>query len=194
MCGNAAKVLVCPHRGLSKDNHEEKFPPKLAAKRMNEFVKKESESVKRENESVKSDNEFVESDNEFVKSDAEFVKKDIEFEKKDIELYADDKSTDEVKLKDSTLSDGNERIPEKIRFYKKKTKNDPELAERKANRADLADLFAKDALGSAHRAHSSTEDVNIIRKQSVFSFFLNSDMYYIPIESLHFSTTFPSNK
>src|SRR3954447_16805933 len=45
---------------------------------------------------------------------------------------------------------------ENVRFFEGETKNDPELAKRYAQ---LADVYVNDAFGSAHRAHASTEAV-----------------------------------
>jgi phosphoglycerate kinase len=45
---------------------------------------------------------------------------------------------------------------ENVRFFDGETKNDPELAKRYAQ---LADVYVNDAFGSAHRAHASTEAV-----------------------------------
>jgi phosphoglycerate kinase len=47
-------------------------------------------------------------------------------------------------------------LMENVRFDAGETKNDPELAQRYA---DLADVYVNDAFGSAHRAHASTEAV-----------------------------------
>jgi phosphoglycerate kinase len=45
---------------------------------------------------------------------------------------------------------------ENVRYEKGETSNDPELAQRYA---DLADVYVNDAFGAAHRAHASTEAV-----------------------------------
>jgi phosphoglycerate kinase len=54
------------------------------------------------------------------------------------------------------VPDGDVVMLENIRFEPGETKNDPELARRLA---DLADVYVNDAFGSAHRAHASTEGV-----------------------------------
>jgi len=54
------------------------------------------------------------------------------------------------------LKPGDVLVLENTRFYPGETKNDPALS---AQFAKLADLYANDAFGSAHRAHSSTEGV-----------------------------------
>jgi phosphoglycerate kinase len=52
--------------------------------------------------------------------------------------------------------DADVALMENVRFHPGETKNDPELAQRYA---DLADVYVNDAFGSAHRAHASTEAV-----------------------------------
>jgi phosphoglycerate kinase len=52
--------------------------------------------------------------------------------------------------------DGDVVLLENIRFEPGETKNDPELARRLAERADV---YVNDAFGAAHRAHASTEGV-----------------------------------
>src|SRR3954452_3045723 len=54
------------------------------------------------------------------------------------------------------VPDGEVVMVENVRFFAGETKNDPELAQRYAN---LADVYVNDAFGAAHRAHASTEAV-----------------------------------
>src|SRR5918997_7022453 len=54
------------------------------------------------------------------------------------------------------VPDGHVVMLENVRYEKGETKNDPELAQRYA---DLADVYVNDAFGAAHRAHASTEAV-----------------------------------
>jgi phosphoglycerate kinase len=54
------------------------------------------------------------------------------------------------------VPDGDLVMLENVRYEKGETKNDPELAERYAQ---LADVYVNDAFGAAHRAHASTEGV-----------------------------------
>jgi phosphoglycerate kinase len=54
------------------------------------------------------------------------------------------------------VPDGDVVMLENVRYENGETKNDPELAQRYA---DLADVYVNDAFGAAHRAHASTEAV-----------------------------------
>ena len=56
----------------------------------------------------------------------------------------------------ATLRDGDVCMLENIRFDPAEERNDPELARRLA---ELADVYVNDAFGAAHRAHASTEGV-----------------------------------
>lgn len=56
----------------------------------------------------------------------------------------------------SLLQDGDVLLLENVRFHKGEEKNDPELAKKFAN---LADVFVNDAFGTAHRAHASTAGI-----------------------------------
>jgi phosphoglycerate kinase len=63
---------------------------------------------------------------------------------------------DEVKAEAEALEPGDVLMLENVRYEAGETKNDPELAKRLAQ---LADVYVDDAFGAAHRAHASTEGV-----------------------------------
>jgi phosphoglycerate kinase len=63
---------------------------------------------------------------------------------------------DEVKRMAEGLAPGEVLLLENSRFEEGETKNDPALAERLA---ELADVYVNDAFGTAHRAHATTEGV-----------------------------------
>ena len=69
---------------------------------------------------------------------------------------AEDVVGESAKTLAAGLGDGDVMLLENVRFEKAETKNDPELARRLA---DLAEIYVNDAFGSAHRAHASTEGV-----------------------------------
>lgn len=54
------------------------------------------------------------------------------------------------------MNDGEILLLENVRFYPGEEKNDPELAQRFA---ELADVYVNDAFGAAHRAHASTTGI-----------------------------------
>jgi phosphoglycerate kinase len=63
---------------------------------------------------------------------------------------------DDVRALTERLGPGDILLLENVRYEPGETKNDPELA---AKLAELADVYVDDAFGSAHRAHASTEGV-----------------------------------
>ena len=63
---------------------------------------------------------------------------------------------EQAKLLVRALGPGDILVLENVRYEPGETKNDPELARRLA---ELADIYVNDAFGTAHRAHASTEGV-----------------------------------
>jgi phosphoglycerate kinase len=63
---------------------------------------------------------------------------------------------DQVAAFARNLTPGDILVLENVRFEPGETRNDPELA---ARLAELADVYVDDAFGAAHRAHASTEGV-----------------------------------
>ena len=70
--------------------------------------------------------------------------------------FATDTIGDSAKGTVAALEDGDIALLENLRFDKREKKNDPEFARALA---DLADAYANDAFGTAHRAHASTAGV-----------------------------------
>ncbi|MBZ4654646.1 MAG: phosphoglycerate kinase [Peptococcaceae bacterium] len=71
-------------------------------------------------------------------------------------LYAADCGGPESVKAVEGMKPGQVLLLENVRFYAGEEKNDPELARKLAQ---LADVYVNDAFGTAHRAHSSTEGV-----------------------------------
>lgn len=65
-------------------------------------------------------------------------------------------------IEDAKPATGEVTLVENIRFFKGEKKNDPALAQKLA---DIADIYIMDAFGAAHRAHASTEGA--VRKAKV---------------------------
>ncbi len=63
---------------------------------------------------------------------------------------------DDVRAFSEHLGRGDLLMLENVRFEPGETRNDPQLASRMA---ELADVYVNDAFGAAHRAHASTEGV-----------------------------------
>ena len=63
---------------------------------------------------------------------------------------------EQAKLLAGQLEPGDILLLENVRYEPGETKNDPELARRLA---ELADIYVNDAFGTAHRAHASTEGI-----------------------------------
>lgn len=71
-------------------------------------------------------------------------------------VFVDDCVGPKVEQAAAALKDGDVLLLENVRFYAEEEANDPAFAERLAQ---VADIYANDAFGSAHRAHASTEGV-----------------------------------
>ena len=66
--------------------------------------------------------------------------------------FVDDTYGEKAKAAVDALQDGEILVLENVRFDKREKKNDPEIAKKLA---DLADIFVLDAFGTAHRAQGS---------------------------------------
>ena len=70
--------------------------------------------------------------------------------------FATDVVGEDAKAKIAALKEGEAVLLENTRFEAGETKNDPDLAKKMA---DLAEIYVNDAFGAAHRAHASTAGV-----------------------------------
>ena len=71
------------------------------------------------------------------------------------------------------LNDGKVLLLENTRFHKEETANDAEFAKQLAN---LGDVYINDAFGAAHRAHSSTQGVAKLIKESGAGYLMQSEV------------------
>jgi phosphoglycerate kinase len=80
---------------------------------------------------------------------------------------------DDVKAFSQNLGRGDLLMLENVRFEPGETRNDPELATRLA---ELADVYVNDAFGAAHRAHASTEGVARLMPQRAAGLLLEREV------------------
>ena len=71
-------------------------------------------------------------------------------------ILADDVAGPDATAKAAALKGGEIMLLQNTRFEKGETKNDPELAKKMA---DMAEVYVSDAFGAVHRAHASTAGV-----------------------------------
>ncbi len=71
-------------------------------------------------------------------------------------IFASDVVGEDAQQKAAALQPGQIMLLENLRFEKGETKNDPALAKKLA---DMAELYVSDAFGTVHRAHASTAGV-----------------------------------
>jgi len=90
--------------------------------------------------------------------------------------FVDDCIGEKVEQAVSSLPNGGVLLLENLRYYKEEEKNDLEFAKKLAA---LADIYANDAFGTAHRAHASTEGVTRFVKSSVSGFLMEKEMRYL---------------
>jgi len=76
----------------------------------------------------------------------------------------------------ASLAKGEVLILENLRFYKEEEANDPEFCRKLAA---LADVYANDAFGTAHRAHASTEGVIRFVSAAVSGFLMEKELEYL---------------
>jgi phosphoglycerate kinase len=92
-----------------------------------------------------------------------------------------DPTSEEAVTATRRLPRGGIAVGENTRFYPGEETNDHTLAERVAA---LGDFYVNDAVGSAHRAHASTEAVARILKPAVSGFLMQQELRYLG-EALH---------
>ena len=106
-------------------------------------------------------------------------------------IFADDCIGPDVKAKAQALKGGQCMLLENVRFYKeeeikdKKAKDDPKLAQAKENfakqLAELGDIYADDAFGTAHRDNASMYTVPMLMKGKprVIGFLVEKELKFL---------------
>ena len=74
------------------------------------------------------------------------------------------------------FAEGEVLLLENLRYYRQETENDPEFAKKLA---ELGDVYANDAFGTAHRAHASTEGVTRYIQQCAAGFLMMKELEYL---------------
>ncbi|MBW7996589.1 MAG: phosphoglycerate kinase [Candidatus Glassbacteria bacterium] len=90
--------------------------------------------------------------------------------------FAADCVGEEVIQQVDSLADGEVLLLENLRFHAEETDNDPEFSRQLAG---LAEVYANDAFGTAHRAHASTEGVTSYVGAAVSGFLLEKELKYL---------------
>lgn len=92
-------------------------------------------------------------------------------------LFSDDcTGSDNKKVIDENMNDGDVLLLENLRFYKEEEKNDPDFAEKLAG---MGDVYVNDAFGTAHRAHASTEGVTKFIKVNAAGYLIEKELKYL---------------
>ena len=130
-----AAVIACSHMGKPEPNYEK-------------WAKKQAEKGKETTEE-KWKKSLAELRMEPVaKRLGELLGKDV--------ILADDVVGPDAQAKAAALKGGEIMLLQNTRFEKGETKNDPELAKKLA---DMAEVYVSDAFGAVHRAHATTAGV-----------------------------------
>ncbi len=90
--------------------------------------------------------------------------------------FAPDCIGDQVIAIVNSMKDGEILLLENLRFHAQEEKNDPEFAKQLA---ELGDVYINDALGSAHRAHASTEGVTKFIKTCASGYLMQKELDYL---------------
>ncbi len=90
--------------------------------------------------------------------------------------FAPDCIGEQVKAIVNSLVNGDVLLLENLRFHPEEEKNDPAFAKQLA---ELGDVYANDAFGSAHRAHASTEGVTKFIKVCAAGYLMQKELDYL---------------
>jgi len=90
--------------------------------------------------------------------------------------FADDCIGTDVEKQIAAMVDRDVLLLENLRFHKEETENDSAFSEVLSR---LGDVYANDAFGSAHRAHSSTEGVTKYMTMCVSGFLMEKEISFL---------------
>jgi len=91
-------------------------------------------------------------------------------------IFAEDCIGPDVESKIAAMVDRDILLLENLRFHAEETENDPTFSQALAQ---LGDVYANDAFGSAHRAHSSTEGVTKYISMNVSGFLMEKELSFL---------------
>jgi phosphoglycerate kinase len=91
-------------------------------------------------------------------------------------IFAPDCIGPEVEALAAKMKNGDVMLLENVRFHPEEEKNDPEFSK---NLSRLGEMYANDAFGSAHRAHSSTVGVAEFYKVRVSGFLMEKELEFL---------------
>jgi 3-phosphoglycerate kinase len=96
------------------------------------------------------------------------IKKEVQF--------AEDCIGPETETMVNSLSEGDVLLLENLRFHKEETENNSDFSRQLAQ---WGDVYANDAFGSAHRAHSSTEGITQFFDTCVSGFLMEKELEFL---------------
>ena len=96
---------------------------------------------------------------------------------KDVKFAPDDNVTgDNAKAAVAAMNDGDVVLLENTRYRAEETKNGEEFSK---DLAAICDIYVNDAFGTAHRAHSSTEGVARLAKETAVGYLMQKEIDFL---------------
>ena len=153
LLSNGAKVVLCSHMGKPHNVFNETI-------KLNKKEKAKIEALPAEEQEAATAAALEKAKGDITKLSLAPVAKRLS-EHLGQEVYmAKDVIGEETKKKAASLKNGEVMLLENLRFHAEEEKNDPEFAKELAS---YGEIYVNDAFGTAHRAHASTEDLELTR-------------------------------